>query len=614
MAPASASRGAPKLPLGTLKSPPRVRKHVHRSQVFDTNPSSYNRTDPFLAFNVLIKLLGSLTSRIGGCHLKFTPEEHKLSLHLLNIVEPFVGLSPSRRTIARQPTEVLDAIASHIDSKRDLLSLALSCQRMHGVIFPRHYEYRVVRCKVSSISVWNHLIVQRSLARNVRRLEILDERSSEPDLVPTGIMATDTDLESTDDELGLHDKHERYLVAALTKTTALTSFAWSCNHSPISIDNIWPTLLKCGSLREVDISDNLVFAPSPGTETSTQKTPVLHDMNAVALRSTVHHYGSTKRPVLSRITGMLDHCPNLQSLDITYLPTRSSTGPGTSLPPADALLLSGRWPFLTTLVLTNLHCSPNTGFDSASSFLAAHPNLEVLHLGISPDAHFQRACLAPNTLPRLRELKASKDIASVILACPTDAPRPLDTLKGIRLSGPHTPPNGRSPDSAFFHHIRNHARALRRVELTGWTDTDDVRRLAACAPGLTWLDVGKKLGGTQQQQTRGAPAPVAIANAVEWAGILTELPELIAFHGVRMFYEAPAGSAANENASMADRSRMKKNDEISNLLAWKCPKLRRLDHWDEGSGKVVVLLRDGGDPRDGEKDGKVRWEVRRVKQ
>lgn len=247
---------------------PRAKKSA---QVLDTNLSSYDRTDPFFAFNTLIKLLGSLPSRLGGCQFKLTPDEHKLSLHLLTIVEPFVGLAPSRRTITRQPTEVLDSIIFHVDSKRDLLSLALSCQRMHDVVFPRHFQYRTIRCKVSSISVWNHLIINRSLARNVRRLEILDERCTEPEVIPPGILATDTDLESTDDELGLHDKQERYLVAALAKMTAISAFVWSCNHSPISIDNIWPTLLKCYSLREVEINDNLVFSQHD-TEANDKKT------------------------------------------------------------------------------------------------------------------------------------------------------------------------------------------------------------------------------------------------------------------------------------------------------------------------------------------------------
>lgn len=226
----------------------------------DTNVSAYDRTDPFAALNVLRKLLASLPARLGGCQYKMSPEEHKLSMHLLTIVEPFLGLTQSRRTLNRQPIELLDEIVFHLDSKRDLLSLALSCKRMHGVIFPRHFEYRVVRAKVSSISLWNHLIVNRSLARNVRVLEIVDERSTESLILPTDILTTDTDLESSDDELSMHAKQERYLVSALTKMTCLDAFVWSCNHSPMSIEQIWPTLVKCQSLRDIDISDNLVFA------------------------------------------------------------------------------------------------------------------------------------------------------------------------------------------------------------------------------------------------------------------------------------------------------------------------------------------------------------------
>ena len=41
-----------------------------------------------------------------------------------------------------------------------------------------------------------------------------------------------------------------------------------------------------------------------------------------------------------------------------------------------------------------------------------------------------------------------------------------------------------------------------------------------------------------------------------------------------------------------ERSRMCKNDEIAGVLAWKCKKLKRLDHWDESGGKVIVLFCD----------------------
>ncbi|KAK0442605.1 hypothetical protein EV421DRAFT_1890925 [Armillaria borealis] len=534
----------------------------------DTHLGSYDRTDPFRAFSVLAGLLGSLASRLGGCQYKLTPEEHKLSLHLLTIVEPYIGGAPSQRTlITRQPTEILDAIVFHIDSKQDLLALASSCQRMHGIIIPRHVDYRVLRCKVSSISMWNHLIVNRSLAKNVRRLEILDERTSVDALrIPGGIVGTDTDLESTDDELAMHEKQERYLVSALTKMTALNSFVWSCNHSPISIDNVWPTLLKCHSLSEVEIHDNMVFGPTSGEDSQAARSLVLPSVKTASFQSTKHIYGSCQNPELGRIKDMLNHCPNLEDLNISYARPRP---PFAAHIPADELFLYGRWPRLTTLTLTNLRGAS----DTASAFLSAHPSLEVLNLDISPIA------LYPNSLPRLRELTAHKDVTAAILSCPSEEPRPLEIIKGVRLSG---------PCDAFLSSLKLFGGSIKRVELGGWNDMDDIRRLVESAPMLSWLDTGKKLSGGQN-----------LAGVVEWANLLTALPELVAFHGVKFFYEA------STSISMADRSRFRKNDEVASLLAWKCAKLRRVDHWEDGSGKVVVLVR--------EKDG-VKWEVRRVRQ
>lgn len=249
----------------------------------NTNLSAHPRTNPTNALSVLLKLLTSLPSRIGGCQYKLTPAEHALSLHLVSVIDPFVfhGLralaSPQNQTsfvsLVNQPTEILDAIIFHIDSRRDLLNVALTCKRLHDIVFPRHFEYRVIRCKVSSIRVWNHLILHRSLARNVRRLEILDERSSSTTdanfskargmAIPKNILLQrDTDLESTDDELSMHVKQEKYLAAALIRMTGLKEFQWSCNHSPISIAHVWPTLMmRAVNLQVMDIYDNLVFAP-----------------------------------------------------------------------------------------------------------------------------------------------------------------------------------------------------------------------------------------------------------------------------------------------------------------------------------------------------------------
>ncbi len=108
--------------------------------------------------------------------------------------------------------------------------------------------------------------------------------------------------------------------------------------------------------------------------------------------------------------------------------------------------------------------------------------------------------------------------------------------------------------------------------------------------------------------------------------MLARLPGLVSFHGARFFYAVsenvlPSSSGGGTNGinnntpipgpsiSASDRSRLRKNDEIASLLAWKCPKLRRLDHWEDGrdAGKVIVLSRDSVGSSE-----KVKWEVKRV--
>ena len=84
---------------------------------------------------------------------------------------------------------------------------------------------------------------------------------------------------------------------------------------------------------------------------------------------------------------------------------------------------------------------------------------------------------------------------------------------------------------------------------------------------------------------------------------MSPMAELTTFHGVRLFYEV-SSTDANSPMTLSERSRLRKNEEIASTLVWKCAKLRRVDHWEDGSGKVVVLVRDGE---------KAKYEVRRVK-
>lgn len=330
---------------------------------------------------------------------------------------------------------------------------------------------------------------------------------------------------------------------------------------------------------------------------------------------------------MTRISGMLTNCPVLESLIIAYHPRRAA---GFHLPAADDFLLCARWSTLRSLVLTNLRCSSIAGADAIASFLSAHGQLESLHLDVSFGTARAPLCLHDDTLPRLKELKANRDVTSAILACPvlsSECCRPLETLKGLKLSG--------LGGNAFLTNLRAYGQTVRRVELLSYTDIDEVRKLAEAAPQLTWLDVGKRIdvhGGASAAMgvdRAGRPAPAITTNFTEWANTLAILPQLGTFHGVRFFYEvAPSVLAAPVHASSSgpplhgatipsapsertrlpvtpsDRSRMRKNEEVAATFAWKCPKLRRMDHWEEGAGRVVILSRDGD---------KVRYEVRRVR-
>ncbi|KAI0634680.1 hypothetical protein C8Q77DRAFT_1103526 [Trametes polyzona] len=598
----------------------------------DTNLAAHDRADPQGALAALRRLLTALPSRPGAAHLKLSADEHRLALHLLGLVEPFVhapsSASASAATcvcacraapaLARLPTEILDAVAFWVDGVRDLRALAGTCRRLQDVVVPRHTEYRVVRARASAVGVWRHLVVHRALARNVRRLEVLDERApAGAERLPLGVGdgKGETEWEETENERGMlvHRRQERWLVRALERMTALRSVKWECGHSLVAFESVWPALVKCGSIEEVEVNDNHIFHAaaedsSSGEDAAPKPRPlVLRDLKKAGFHGTKGTFGAAKEPDLTHISAMLNGCPNLETLAVSYVPRRA---PGFFNPVADDFLLCGRWTNLRSLTLTNLWCTPDAGLDAAATFLLAHVNLEVLHLDVAFGGTGQAggggAALAtfkfpPGCLPRLKELRANRDLTSALLACPVEGAgiRPLETLKGVRLTG--------SPrDRVFLENLRAYgAQTVRRLELGGWNEMEDVKRLAECVPRLTWLDLGKKEGsvGAGAGSTSKANQSANISsNFTEWANVLGQFSELTTFHGVRLFYEVATSDGAV--LTLSDRSRVRKNDEVAAVLAWKCPKLRRVDHWEDGSGKVIVLVRD---------PEKVRYEVRRIK-
>lgn len=126
-------------------------------------------------------------------------------------------------------------------------------------------------------------------------------------------------------------------------------------------------------------------------------------------------------------------------------------------------------------------------------------NLQVLHLDLSlgPGPLNCQLVLPPGSLPHLRELKSNRDFASALLHCPlATGGRPLEAIKGVKLSGTGW-------DDKFLEGLRNSGENVKRIELAGWNEVDDVKRLVSYVPKLTWLDVGKRSTSTAPTAVSG---------------------------------------------------------------------------------------------------------------
>lgn len=74
--------------------------------------------------------------------------------------------------------EIWEEIAFHVDSTRDLLSLALTSRTFNLLIIPYHLDYRYISCDLRQTYVWEHLFTHLHRTKGVRSLEfgILDDK------------------------------------------------------------------------------------------------------------------------------------------------------------------------------------------------------------------------------------------------------------------------------------------------------------------------------------------------------------------------------------------------------------------------------------------------------
>lgn len=124
------------------------------------------------------------------------------------------------------PVELVDKILTFIDSSRDLHSLLLSTKYIYGVV-KRHSDYRHIRCSIiQGYDLWAVLAVDKSLAANVRVLEIQPE--SHDSYTPLKTMLLPSTLYNTPIRRALKlMQAEAMLTAALPNLTNLNVFRWT---------------------------------------------------------------------------------------------------------------------------------------------------------------------------------------------------------------------------------------------------------------------------------------------------------------------------------------------------------------------------------------------------
>lgn len=127
------------------------------------------------------------------------------------------------------PVELVEKILSLIDSPQDLRSLSLAARYAYNTI-KRHADYRHIQCSlIQGEAVWELLAANKSLAANVRILDIQPETSK----APSKAMLLPATLHTPPKWNSSHFLYraEAKLTTALPNLINLITFRWA-SHTP----------------------------------------------------------------------------------------------------------------------------------------------------------------------------------------------------------------------------------------------------------------------------------------------------------------------------------------------------------------------------------------------
>ena len=158
--------------------------------------------------------------------------------------------------------ETIDAIMGFLDERIDVVAFGLTCKFVATVAYPRHSQFRVIRCIPEDFeSLWERFAADVSLAQNVRSLALLHAATPPHIIRDICRVPTVPALKRISHAKPGDRAHISHLVIwAVAKMTNLLSFRWACDPflvapDPTGEDSIWRALNESLRLRELLVYD-----------------------------------------------------------------------------------------------------------------------------------------------------------------------------------------------------------------------------------------------------------------------------------------------------------------------------------------------------------------------
>ncbi|KIJ40703.1 hypothetical protein M422DRAFT_32140 [Sphaerobolus stellatus SS14] len=162
------------------------------------------------------------------------------------------------------PPELVEPIIADIDSTADLLSLALTCKALYGIIVPFHLHFRKINLNigVTPLALWYGIIAKPRLSSMFRTFHSHGDPHKEQVFYPSSLVQEgETYLPSTETSPGIADVFLR----AISQLTGLVKFNYTTPHGAKWINTsqiLWTLSISSPLLAEVYLHPEGVEMPS----------------------------------------------------------------------------------------------------------------------------------------------------------------------------------------------------------------------------------------------------------------------------------------------------------------------------------------------------------------